>query len=149
MPQLDHILLADGVSPRPDGKIDIYGATWDKILAPSVPARHPQIAIVLRVLITAQEAEQGHTIDLVLMGPDGPELARTTANVQPASPDVLAAWPAGERMGLGAVVQLQNLVLPEFGSYHIAILWDGSELRPPITLKVEQLPLPPALPEPE
>lgn len=44
MAQLDHILLADGATVRPDGKIDIYGAAWDTIYATAVPAVHPQIA---------------------------------------------------------------------------------------------------------
>lgn len=144
MAQLDHILLADGATARPDGKIDIFGAAWDTIFANAVPAVHPQIAIALRVLVSQQEAESPHQIDLRLMGPDGPALARAQANMPPAPAEALAAWPPGQRQGFGAIVNFQNTVFPQFGAYHIAILWDGTELRDPLVLNVAPIPTAPA-----
>lgn len=54
--ELDYVMLADGVSPRPDGKIDIYGAGFDTIFAPTVPARHPQLSIAIRILLSTRRS---------------------------------------------------------------------------------------------
>ncbi len=57
--ELDHAILADGASNRPDGKLDIYGAGFDTLFAPSVPTTHPQMALVLRLLMTPHELSIG------------------------------------------------------------------------------------------
>lgn len=142
MPHLDHIIVADGITPRQDGKIDIYGAAWDTIYARAVPAVHPQIAIALRVMVSAQEAESPHKVDIVLMPPDGPELARVHGDIHPIPPEVRSTWPAGAHIGIGSILNFQNLVFPQFGQYHLSVLWDGSELRPPLVLKLEHTPEP-------
>lgn len=147
MPQLDHIILADGVSLRPDGKIDLFGAAWDTIFAPTVPIQHPQMTIVVRVLLTTHEAETGHRLNLVIMSPDGPEIARAQTDLDPVPAATLDVLPAGDLLGFGALLNFQGLVFPQYGRYHIAVLWDGNEMRDPMTLKVS--PLPPSAPFPE
>jgi hypothetical protein len=71
--ELDYLLLADGATQRPDGKIDIFGAGFDTIFASSTPVRHQQLSIVLRMLLTMHEAENAHRLELILMSEDGPE----------------------------------------------------------------------------
>ena len=140
MPELDHVVLADGVTHRPDGKIDIYGAGFDTIFAPLVPVQHPQVAIAVRILITRHEAESPHTLDLVLMSEDGPEVARAHAAIEPVPEDVRRQITPGDQIGFGAVLNFQGLVFPEFGRYHFAVLWDGNQLREPLRLKISQVP---------
>lgn len=53
-------------------------------------------------------------------------------------------------IGVGAVLNFAGLVFPSYGRYHLAILWDGTEVRPPLRLRVSQMAppgmTPPALP---
>jgi hypothetical protein len=139
MPELDYLVMADGIAPRADGKIDIYGAGWDTLFAPAVPTRHPQLAIALRVLISPQEAEHEHRLQLVLMGADA-EIGRADATVQQVPPETRAAVPPGDMIGLGVILNLAGLIFPEYGRYHVAVLWDGNQLREPVRLRVAQPP---------
>jgi hypothetical protein len=140
LPELDFVVLADGVTHRPDGKIDIFGAGFDTIWAPNVPVQHAQLAIAVRVLITQHEAESAHALDLILMSEDGPEIARAHADIQPVAEEDRSQLPAGEAVGFGAILNFQGLIFPAYGRYHIAVLWDGNELRGPLRLRLSQLP---------
>ncbi len=142
--ELDHAIIADGVSNRPDGKIDIYGAGWDTIFAPQVPATHPRIALVLRLLVTPHELERPHSILVVLLAADGQELARVEAQVNPLPAEQRQLIPAGRSVGIGAVLNFVNVVFPAYGDYGIKIHWDGTEARD-LRLHVSQLP-PAAMP---
>jgi hypothetical protein len=137
---VDFALLADGVAQRPDGKLDIFGAAIDIIFAPQTPAMHPQLSLVLRILVTRHEAENPHTIDVILLSADGAEIARARGETTPLTAEQLDAVPAGRRIALQAVLAFANLVFPTHGSYHFAIHWDGTEARPPIALHVSQPP---------
>ncbi len=48
--------------------------------------------------------------------------------------------PAGRQVGVGLILNFENVVFPQFGPYQLAILWDGNEARPPLRLFVEQTP---------
>lgn len=137
---LDYAILADGVSARPDGKLDIYGAAWDTIFAVAVPARHPQLTLAIRVLISQHEAEHPHNLTVILQGADGSELARAQGAVEPVPPEQRAQLPAGRKAGIGVVLNFQNVVFPDYGAYQLVIQWDGNELRDPLRLFVETLP---------
>lgn len=127
--ELDFAILADGVSGRPDGKLDIYGATWDTISSPAVPALHPRLTLAARVFISRNEAERKHDLDVVLQGEDGTELARAQGPVDPLPAEARDSIPAGRKIGIGLVLNFENVVFPEFGPYQLVVLWDGNELR--------------------
>jgi Family of unknown function (DUF6941) len=141
--ELDHVVLADVVSPRPDGKIDIHGVGWDTIFTGAVPATHPRMDVVIRFLLSAQEVETTHQVVVTLLAPDGPELARMQADVAPLSLEQRAAIPAGRRIGIGMLLTLASVTFPEYGAYSLVITWDGTEVRQPIRLFVEPLPVTP------
>lgn len=140
--ELDHAILADVVSHRPDGKLDIHGAGFDTIFASRVPAQHPRLDMAIRILFSAHELEERHKFKVVLMTPDGPELARVEADVQPMPVQQRQAIPADRRVGLGFVFNFANIVFPTYGTHHITISIDGTELRDPIKLYVAELKLP-------
>ena len=73
---LDFAVLADGVVARPDGKLDILGAGFDTIWAPTVPAQHARLVLAVRVLLTRHETEHPHRLDVVIQAADGADLAR-------------------------------------------------------------------------
>jgi len=84
--ELDHMVLADVISPRPDGKLDLHGVGWDTIFASSVPASHPRMDVATRFLLSRQEVESAHTVVLALVGEDGEELAKLTAQAEALPP---------------------------------------------------------------
>jgi hypothetical protein len=121
--ELDHAILADGVTQRPDGKIDIYGAGWDTIFAPWVPATHPQMALVLRLLVTPHELESQHSVLVVILTADGHELARMEARLHPMPPEQRQRVPAARRVGIAAVLNFVNVTFPS-----VWRLWDQNPL---------------------
>lgn len=137
---LDFALIADGISVRADGKLDIYGAGFDTIIAPSVPAQHPRLMLGVRVLISKHEAERPHELDIFLQTEDGEELARAQSQVEPIPEEHRSQLPAGRQIGTGLLLAFNNLVFPQYGSYQLVIHWDGNEVRSPLRLFVEAPP---------
>ncbi|MDP9293581.1 MAG: hypothetical protein M3O90_04005 [Actinomycetota bacterium] len=133
---LDFAVLADGVTGRSDGKLDIYGAGFDTIFAPAVPALHPRLVLAVRILISQHEGEHDHRVDVVLQGADGVELARAHTELAPLPDDMRAAIEPGRQLGLGMLLNFENVIFPEYGSYQLAIHWDGNEARAPLRLFV-------------
>src|SRR5215210_8017946 len=101
---LDFAILADDVTPREDGKLDVIGAGWDTIWAEDVPARHPKMVLAVRVLISRTEAENGHRLDVIIQGADGAEMGRAVGELQPLPQVVREQIPAGRQAGLGMVL---------------------------------------------
>lgn len=137
---LDFAILADGVTARPDGKLDLYGAGWDTIFAASVPARHARLVLAVRMLISRTEAEHPHTLEVIIQGADGAEISRAVGRCAAVSEQARRQLPATRRTGVSLVMNFDNLVFPAFGSYQVVIQWDGNEARPPLALVVSQKP---------
>ena len=143
--ELDHVVLADIASPRPDGKIDLHGVGWDTIFATAVPATHPRMDVVIRFLLSAQEVETDHRVVLTLLSTDGVELARIQTDVASMPVEQRATIEAGRRIGIGILLTLGGIVFPQYGAYSLVITWDGTEVREPIRLFV----VPPPAPAPQ
>jgi hypothetical protein len=139
---LDFAMLADGVTPRPDGKLDIYGAGWDTVFASAVPATHARMILAVRLLLSRAETEHPHRLEVVIQGADGAEIARAVGPLDPLPDEVRRQIPAGRKAGLGMVLNFENLTFPEYGDYQIVVLWDGNEPRPPLRLIVAEPPSP-------
>ncbi len=137
---LDFALIADGISVRHDGKLDIYGAGFDTIIAPSIPAQHTRLMLGVRVLISKHETEHPHGLDVFLQTADGDELARAQAQVPLLSEEDRSQLPPGRQIGIGLLLAFNNLIFPQYGSYQLVIHWDGNEARPPLRLFVEPPP---------
>lgn len=134
--ELDHAILCDVASPRPDGKLDVHGIGWDTIFAPTVPVAHPRMDLVIRFLVSPQEAASPHSVRVTLIDADGRELAQLSADVNAMPEEQRQALPAGRRFGLGMILTLAGTVFPEYGTYSLVITWDGNEARSPLTLFV-------------
>jgi hypothetical protein len=143
--ELDHAILADVVSHRPDGKLDIHGAGFDTLYATAVPVRHPRMDLVLRLLFTPHELERQHHLLVVLLTADGDELARIEGTIDAMPAEQRAQVPAERRIGLGMVMSMAGVVFPDYGVHHIAIHLDGREIRDPMLLFVDR---PPSAPQP-
>jgi hypothetical protein len=108
---LDFALLADGVVER-EGKLDIYGAGFDTIYAPAVPAVHARLVLAVRILLSRHEVTHQHRIDVVLQDADGTEIAHSMGEVPPMPEEQRAAIPAGRQIGLGLLLTFEQIVFP-------------------------------------
>lgn len=117
------LLLADGISQRPDGKVDVYGAGVDIILAPQTPAIHPRLSLAGRVLMTAEEADQPHSIDVTVRAPDATVIATAAGRVLPIPETNRPGEDAA--LGIGIAMDFVNLGLPAQGAYTIEMMLDG------------------------
>jgi hypothetical protein len=140
--ELDHVIVADVISPRPDGKLDLFGVGWDTIFAPAVPATHPRMDVAIRFLLSHHELEAVHHVVVTLISADGAELTRVEADIQPMPAEARAAIPPGRRFGIGMILNMAAITFPEFGDYSLVITWDGNEPRSPLNLYVAPLTLP-------
>lgn len=140
--ELDHMVLADLIARREDGKMDLHGVGWDTIFTDAVRVTHPRMDVAIRFLLSAQEVESPHTVGLSLVGEDGDELARLKAQVEPVTPEQSARIQPGRKVGIGMTLQIANAVFPRYGRYHLVLTWDGTEARQPLRLFVAPGPTP-------
>jgi len=138
--ELDHMVLADVITPRADGKMDLEGVGWDTVFADSVPASHPRMDVAIRFLLSQQEVETAHTVRLALVGEDGEELAKLDAEVGAFTPEKRAQIQPGRKVGIGMTLKIANVVFPRYGRYHLVLTWDGTEARQPLRLFVAPIP---------
>ena len=133
---LDFVIMADDVTPRADGKLDIHGAGFDSILAAAVPAQHGRLVLAVRVLLSHHETESPHWIGVVIQAADGAELARGRADLEAMPDEARSEIPAGRQLGVGMVLNFENIVFPDYGDHQIGVQWDGNQARPPLRLSV-------------
>jgi hypothetical protein len=137
--KLDFAILADVVIPRQDGKLDIYGAGFTTIYARGIPATHPHLVVATRLLVSAQEASTEHQLEVVIVAPDGQRIARAEGAFEGLS-EAEAPQDVAEPLGIGLVLNFENVHFPTFGTYELSITWDGDNVRPPIRLSVVETP---------
>ena len=138
--ELDFAILADGVSHRPGGKIDLFGGGLDTIRAGAAPVRHPLLSLVVRVSLSSDELKQSHELVVLLLGADGAEVARAQQGIEPMADEQRQRIPADQMVGVGVTVAFSDLVFPSFGSYRFELAWDGAQLRSPLRLFVQEQP---------
>jgi hypothetical protein len=136
--ELDFAVLADGVAPRPDGKFDIFGAGVDTIFAPRVPARHARLALLVRLYLSVEEIASEHRLEISLSSSNGTALGQGVIELTPDNFPAPSAITG--RFGVGLVVNLDNVVFPDYGNYALSVSWDGSPVREPLSLTVAEPP---------
>jgi hypothetical protein len=131
VPDIEYAFLADAADARPGQKFAVIGGGVSRLGGPKFPLRHPHLALVCGLTVTAPEFGAEHDLQFVLLTPDGTQLANANAKV-------LASGPVdGRDSVLTFSLDLWNLSFPAPGDYTIRILVDGSE-RKRLALVVEQ-----------
>jgi len=111
-PIVKAVLLADQVFRQEgNGKWCIIGE-FDKILAPRFPARHPSLAVFLK--ITSAEGEYGVHIEI---HDSSDRCVTRIGGLALDAKDRLATFGVG--------LQASNLVLPKAGAYRVRVFFDG------------------------
>jgi len=133
MPDIDYAFLADAAQTVPGQKFHILGGGITRIGGRTFPLRHPHLALVVGLLVTAPETERPHDIRFVLLDPDGREVAGATGSI------TAHGKTDGRDTTLTFALDLWNLTFPAPGDYSFRVLVNGSE-RKRIPLEIVALP---------
>ncbi len=144
MPEIDFAFLADAAETPPGQKFHVLGGGITRLGGPSFPLRHPHIALVMSLVVTAAELGREHEIRFLLLDPEGDEVASATSSL------VASGNAEGRDTNLTFAVDLWNLTFTAPGDYSFRILVNGSERKrlPLVVARVEGQPGPPTMPGP-
>ena len=123
MPDIDFAFLADAAETVPGQKFHVLGGGIARIGGRRFPLRHPHLALVIGLAVTAPETEREHEIRFVLLDPDGGEVAGATGSL------VARSQRDGRDATLTFSIDLWNLTFPSPGDYSFRILVNGSERK--------------------
>jgi hypothetical protein len=135
VPDIEYAFLADAAEARPGQKFAVIGGGVSRLGGPQFPLRHPHLALVCGLLVTAPELGREHELQFLLLTPDGQQLSNATATLRAEGPS------EGRDTVLTFSLDLWNLAFPMAGDYTIRILVDGSE-RKRLPLVVEHRDVP-------
>jgi len=124
---VDFAFLCDNADKTLSGKLVAMGI-FRHIMAADFPAVHPMVTLVARFEIPSYEYHSAKQLTLLLVGPDGKELARME--------NLLEVPPNDEPMVIMEhIVHFQSLTFPEPGDYAFHIQIQG-ETRKSLPLRL-------------
>ena len=123
MPDIEYAFLADAAETHPGQKFHVLGGGVSRLGGRTFPHRHPHLALVLGLLVTAPEVDHEHEVRFVLLDPDGGEVAGATGNLQ------ARGHTDGRDSVLTFSIDLWNLTFAAPGDYSFRILVNGSERK--------------------
>jgi len=131
MPDIAYAFLADAAQTIPGQKFNVLGGGISRIGARGFPFRHPHLTLVVGLRVTATETDRSHEVRLLVLDPDGAEIASATATIaMQKRPDVRDEV-------LTFAVDLWNLTFPTGGDHSVRIMVNGSEReRLPLLLTI-------------
>jgi hypothetical protein len=135
MPDIDFAFLADAAEAIPGRKFAVIGGGVSRVGGPQFPLRHPHLALVVGLAVTAAELDAEHEVRFVILRADGKELASGAAQIRATGSS------DGHDTVVTFSVDLWNLVFESPGDYSCRLLVDGSE-RKRLPLVVERLEAP-------
>ena len=133
MPDIEFAFLADAAQARPGEKFHVLGGGVSRLASRTFPFRHPHLALVVALSVTAPETGRVHEVRFVLLDPDGRELAGAGGVLRAGPP------PDARDSVLTFAIDLWNVGFDRAGDHSFRILVDGSE-RKRLPLLVSELP---------
>src|SRR5512132_1267256 len=109
VPDIEYAFLADAAEARPGQKFAVIGGGVSRLGGPAFPLRHPHLALVCGISVTAAEFGKEHDIQFLLLTPDGKQLSNANAKVLANGP------PDGRDSILTFSLDLWNLTFPAPG----------------------------------
>jgi hypothetical protein len=122
-PTVDVALLADAVQAV-RGKLFVLGGGWDTLWVRSFPARHPSMAIGLRLRVPTSWRADVLDLSVDLQDADGAPLLSKPLSHQVKLPPHPQASPATD-FGVVRSFTFNNLLFSAEGSYSFVITVDG------------------------
>ncbi len=123
MPDIEYAFLADAAQAVPGQKFNVLGGGLDRVGGATFPLRHPHLALVVGLSVTAAETERTHDLRFVLLDPDGREVANATGNLT-----VHGRTDARDHT-VTLAIDVWNVTFPAPGDYSFRLLVNGSERR--------------------
>jgi hypothetical protein len=123
VPDIDYAFLADAAQATPGQKFHVLGGGLDHIGGQTYPLRHPHLALVIGLRVTAAEVDRPHELRFVLLDPDGREVAGASSSLT-----VHGHADARDRP-VTLAIDAWNLTFPTPGDYSFRLLVNGSERR--------------------
>lgn len=124
--ELIYVIPADAAEANPNGKFSLLGGGIENIYAPTFPAVHPGLALVVRLRALASEAQQDHKLRLHITGPNDIHVAPEV--VAEMRPNPLHSVP-NRTTTLNLVMNIPLLVFPEPGTYLFHLYIDSQEVE--------------------
>ncbi len=109
-PEIDYLLLSDGVVASPEGKLTICGI-YDKILSRQFPAIHPQLIFSMRIL----EMYGKHQLSARFVDCEGNDAAPEMPHVE---------LDTGDRGIVQTQLTIKSVIFQKPGIYSLQILVD-------------------------
>jgi len=135
--ELDFAFLADAADVA-SGKLFVLGGAFDTIHVQSFPASHPVLAVAIRLLLSPNDLDRKHALQILLLDADGKHIASASGELTvPKSPDAPAGWKQTVLLPL----RFLNVPFKEAGHYSIEILANEKMLKA-IPLRVMPIPGP-------
>lgn len=123
MPEIEFAFLADAADTTPGQKFHVIGGGVSRIGGPGFPLRHPHLALVMSLVVTAAELDREHEITFTLLSPKGREVASAASKL------VAHGTADGSDTTITFAVDLWNLTFEEEGRHTFRILVNGSERK--------------------
>jgi hypothetical protein len=131
MPEIEFAFLADAADSTPGQKFHVIGGGISRIAGPAFPHVHPHISLVVCLAVTAPELGREHEVRIVLLGPDGQEIAGAVGAIAASGTN------DGRDTYVTFAVDLWSITFPVAGDYSFRLLVNGSERkRLPLVLAV-------------
>lgn len=122
---LDFAFLADAADVA-SGKLFVMGGAFDTIYVPAVPAVHPILAVVLRLLLGPMDLDRKHKLEVILLDADGRSIASAPGELLVAkSPESPAGW----KQPILLPLRFLNTPFQKTGHYLIEILIDDTRIK--------------------
>lgn len=124
--EVEFAFLADAAEATPNQKLYVLGGGIEKIYAPSFPATHPSISLVVKLRLHPIECDRVHHLEIELWGPNAQRLGPTVSGDVMAQRD--ADDPARPR-SVPLVLNILSLHIPEPGEYIFQIVLNGQHMK--------------------
>jgi hypothetical protein len=124
MPKLDFAFLADAADAEPGRKFYVLGGGVDSIGAQAFPVTHPQLALLIRLLIHPTEAERPHALEIRLIDSDGGELVKLEGSFTSGT-----GGPPGREMPINISLAMSNTRFERPGDYSLELLVDNQHVK--------------------
>lgn len=119
----DIAVLADAANVSREGKLNICGI-FKNIYSAQLPLLWPIMVMALQLGFDASEKGKQHTLGVQLVGPDG----KVIQQLPDLNIDIAADTP-GEMPGLPITLNLINVGLATYGTYHFELSANGERLH--------------------
>ena len=117
---VQYLALCDQVIVGTDGRPSLIGIFSD-LQAQSVPFTLPRLAVVARLLFTAEEFNRSYRVEVAITDPAGTELGRPGGDVTlPAPP------PGAESLAIDLPLQFDLFEVARTGRYTFVLHVDGA-----------------------